>query len=147
VSIPSAKPRQLARPRATPAAAPAARPAADHLERPVAAKMENVEEQLLAAALEQYAADGEALDRALDDMAALSAELHRTRRRPLLLRSTTNLNRIEDLLLGAVLRTHPNREQALDRLLADVIVADDADEERARAEFDMGVDNDFDGMG
>jgi hypothetical protein len=73
--------------------------------------------------------------------------LKRSRRRPLLLRSTTNLNRIEDLLLEAVVRTHPNREVAFDRLLDHVTADDiDADESRRRAEFDMTVDNDFDGM-
>ena len=90
-----------------------------------------------------------ALDGALDDMAVLSAELRRSRRRPLLLRSATNLNRVEDLLLEAIVRSHPNRENALDRLLADVS-EDDATAiaaERARAEYDMSIDNDFDGMG
>ena len=80
-------------------------------------------------------------------MAVLSAELRRSRRRPLLLRSTTNLNRVEDLLLEAIVRTHPNREDALDRLLADV--SDDeaaVTETRERAAFDMSIDNDFDGM-
>ena len=143
--IPAARPLR-ARPLPAPVAKrPAA--AAGHLERPNVLKLENVEEQLLAAALEQYAKDGEALDRALDDMAALSVEMHRCRRRPLLLRSTTSLNRMEDLLLGAVLRTHPNRERALDQLLNEVVPLDEGDEERARAEFDMQVDNDFDGLG
>ena len=148
LSIPSHRPH---RPSTSPASSQAAkRPAAaaaEHLERTNVVKLENVEEELLAAALEEYAKDGQALDRALDDMAALSAELHRSRRRPLLLRSTTSLNRMEDLLLGAVLRTHPNRERALDRLLNEVVPVDDVDEESARAEFDMRVDNDFDGLG
>ena len=51
--------------------------------------------------------------------------------------------------LEAIVRSHPNRENALDRLLADVS-EDDATAiaaERARAEYDMSIDNDFDGMG
>ena len=112
------------------------------------AKLEEVENRLLAEAIEHHANIETALDGALDDMAVLSAELRRSRSRPLLLRSATNLNRVEDLLLEAIVRAHPNREGALDRLLADV--TDDeavtAAEVRERAEFDMGVDNDFDGM-
>jgi hypothetical protein len=95
--------------------------------------------------------------------------VQRSRRRPLLLRSTANLNRVEDLLLEAVVRTHPNRERALDRLLDEVCrasctaavevapaiphvaadgadAADDDGEERARVEFDRTIDNDFDGL-
>jgi hypothetical protein len=109
------------------------------------AKLEEVENRLLAEAIEHHAQVEAALDGALDDMAVLSAELRRSRRRPLLLRSTTNLNRVEDLLLEAIVRAHPNRENALDRLLADV--SDDPTTDHAREEFDMGVDNDFDGMG
>ncbi len=113
------------------------------------AKLEEVENRLLAEAIEHHAQVEAALDGALDDMAVLSAELRRSRRRPLLLRSTTNLNRVEDLLLEAIVRAHPNREDALDRLLADVTGDETpvAAEERARAEFDMTIDNDFDGMG
>ena len=108
-------------------------------------KLEEVEERLLADALERYgSADDAALDTVLDDMSTLSDELDRTRRRPLLLRSTTSLNRMEDLLLEAVLRNHPNAERAFDRLLDDV--TGDDDETAARAEFDMTVDNDFDGL-
>jgi len=108
------------------------------------AKLEEVENRLLAEELEHHAQVEAALDGALDDMAVLSAELRRSRRRPLLLRSATNLNRVEDLLLEAIVRAHPNRENAIDRLLADV--SDDPAGEVARAEFEMGIDNDFDGM-
>ena len=112
------------------------------------AKLEEVENRLLAEALEHHAQVEAALDGALDDMAVMSAELRRSRRRPLLLRSATNLNRVEDLLFEAIMQAHPNGENGLDRLLADV--SDDDDSalavERARAEFDMGIDNDFDGM-
>ena len=108
------------------------------------AKLEEVEERLLADVLERHANAEAALDGALDDMTVLSAELSRSRRRPLLLRSTTNLNRVEDLLLEAILRTHPNAEHALDRLLDDVN-ADDAPVEAVAAHA-ANVDNDFDGM-
>jgi hypothetical protein len=60
-----------------------------------------------------------------DDLAILATELRSSRQRPLLLRSTSNLNRIEELLLEAIVRAHPNREAALDRLMDD-ITADDA---------------------
>ena len=125
------------------------RPAATAASAPVRikpAKLEEVENRLLAEAIEHHAQVEAALDGALDDMAILSAELRRSRRRPLLLRSTTNLNRVEDLLLEAIVRSHPNRENALDRLLADVSEADGVTD-HAHAEFDMNIDNDFDGMG
>lgn len=125
-----------------------------------ASKLEAVEERLLADAMENHPISDEALDAALADMAdmaALSAELRDSRNRPLLLRSTTSLDRIEDLLLEAVVRAHPNRERALDRLLDEVspfdasaapsaAAAAAAAEERARAEFDMTIDADFDGL-
>jgi hypothetical protein len=136
------------RPAAPVAAAAAA--AAAQVESINPARLEEVEERLLAEAIEHHARVESALDGALDDMAVLSAEVHRSRRRPLLLRSATNLNRVEDLLLEAIVRAHPNREDALDRLLADVGDDDDtmaAAEHRERAAFDMTVDNDFDGMG
>jgi hypothetical protein len=112
------------------------------------AKLEEVENRLLAEAMEHHAQVEAALDGALDDMAVLSAELRRSRRRPLLLRSATNLNRVEDLLFEAIMQAHPNREGGLDRLLADVSDDDDAALaiECAHAEFDMSIDNDFDGM-
>jgi hypothetical protein len=122
----------------------ARRPMAASEAMPKPSKLEEVEDRLLAAALERYENVDGALDGALDDMSALNAELHRTRRRPLLLRSATSLNRMEDLLLEAVVRAHPNAERAFDRLLDDV--AGEVDEATARAEFDMTIDNDFDGM-
>jgi hypothetical protein len=133
-------------------AAPAA-PAPEKANVPVrikASKLEAIEERLLADAIENHPISDEALDGALADIAALSAELRHSRSRPLLLRSTTNLDRIEDLLLEAVVRTHPNRERALDRLLDEVTLGDDTvallAEEEARAEFDMQIDRDFDGL-
>jgi hypothetical protein len=108
------------------------------------AKLEEVENRLIAEAIEHHAEVEAALDAALDDMASLSAELRRSRRRPLLLRSTTNLHRVEDLLLEAIVRAHPNQENALDRLLADVSADETSD--AARAESELRIDNDFDGM-
>ena len=107
------------------------------------AKLEEVENRLIAEAIEHHAQVEAALDGALDDMAVLSAELRRSRRRPLLLRSTTNLHRVEDLLLEAIVRAHPNREDALDRLLADVSADETSDTARPGLEM---IDNDFDGM-
>ena len=116
-----------------------------------AAKLEEVEDRLIADALDAHPHLDTALDGALDDMAAmLTAELHGSRRGPLLLRSTRDLNRVEDLLLDAIVRAHPNREHALDHLLDDIapleVVAAAETAERTAARFDMQVDNDFDGM-
>jgi hypothetical protein len=49
--------------------------------------------------------------------------------------------RIEELLVAAVIDNHPRRNQALDRIFADLAATQ---EEAAR--FDMGVDSDFDGL-
>jgi hypothetical protein len=124
------------------------RPAAVTARRTDASKLQEVEDRLLDEALDHHPRAEAALDGALDDMAALSAELARSRRRPLLLRSATNLNRIEDLLLEAIVRTHPNREHALDLLMGDLACAEVATmpDERERADFDTAIDNDFDGL-
>jgi hypothetical protein len=113
-----------------------------------ASKLQEVEDRLLEQAIDHHPRAEVALDGALDDMAALSAELQRSRRRPLLLRSATNLNRIEDLLLEAIVRTHPNRERALDRLMDDVVCGEiEPHAMEAQAQFEIGFDNDFDGLG
>lgn len=119
----------------------------EHLECPSPATMEAIEDQLFAAAVERHAQDDAAMDRILDDMESLSDRVRHSRRRPLLLRSAASLQRVEDLLLDAVLQTHPNAERALDRLMEEVSPESSSVEERARAEFDMHVDNDFDGWG
>ena len=115
-------------------------------------KLEDVEDRLLEQSIDRHPRAEAALDGALDDMAALSAELQRSRRRPLLLRSTTSLNRIEDMLLEAIVRTHPNRERALDRLMDDLDSRGSESVETPAAvhsatDFDMSFDNDFDGLG
>ena len=110
------------------------------------ARIEQVEEQLLAAAIDHHPRRDGALDQLADDVSSLSAEVERSRRSPLLLRSTASLNRMEDLLLEAVVRTHPNRERAMDRLLDDV-AGDDLSEPVPPALIDPTfVDQDFDGM-
>jgi len=106
-----------------------------------ASKLETIEEKLLAQAFDHHRHREAALDAALDDMAVLSAEVNRSRQRPLLLRSTAKLEQIEDLLLAAIIRTHPNGEQALDRLMADVSTHDGDEEEP-----EPMIDNDFDGL-
>ena len=126
------------------------KPVAVTARRVAASNLQTVEDQLLEQAIDHHPHADAALDSALDDMAALSAELQQSRRRPLLLRSTTNLNRIEDLLLEAIVRTHPNRERALDRLMGDLACPEIAEVHPAvcaSADFDMTFDNDFDGLG
>jgi hypothetical protein len=115
-----------------------------------ASTLQEAEDQLLSAVIDHHPRAESALDAALDDLTALRSELHESRRQPLLLRSTRKLNRIEDLLLEAIVRTHPNRERALDSMLADLVGAESpaADSEhRERVAFDCDIDNDFDGWG
>lgn len=110
-----------------------------------ASKLEAIEETLLAEAFAHHSHREAALDAALDDMATLSAEVSRSRRRPLLLRSTAKLGQVEDLLLEAIIRAHPNGERALDRLMADVSTHD-GDEADADADAEPMIDTDFDGL-
>jgi len=149
VAICTLAPRKESSPR--PISKPVNRPAAAAARRANASKLQELEDRLVDEALDHHPRAEVALDQALDDMAALSAELQQSRRRPLLLRSTTSLNRIEDLLLEAIIRTHPNRERALDRLMGEVVASSTepavavmlcADE---GAEFDTSIDNDYDG--
>jgi len=112
-----------------------------------AAKLEEVEERLLAAAIEKHPRSAAAIDRLNEDAQALTAAVDESRRTPLLLRSTANLNRMEELMLEAVVRTHANRDRALDRLLDDI--ADDATMPTDWIPAPLGehfVDNDYDGM-
>jgi hypothetical protein len=108
-----------------------------------ASKLEAIEEKLLAEAFDHHRHREAALDAALDDMAVLSAEVNRSRQRPLLLRSTAKLGQIEDLLLEAIIRSHPNGERALDRLMADVSTHDG---DEAEEQQESMIDNDFDGL-
>jgi hypothetical protein len=116
------------------------------------AKLQEVEDALLASVMEHHPQHDEALERVLGELDALCGTV--AAGRALLLRSSRDINRVEDLLLEAVIRTYPNRTRALDRLF-DHIAADDAcvdpendqSELTERANFDMQIDNDFDGLG
>lgn len=105
--------------------------------------MDAAEERLLAEFLDHHHRQGAALDAILDDLDHLSSELRQSRRAPLLLRSASSLHRVETMLLDAIVRHHPHRERAFDRLMNDI---SDEDDQPARDEFDMHVDNDYDGM-
>jgi hypothetical protein len=110
-------------------------------------ELKRIEDALLDALLDTHANADNALDRLLEDMeqseaaeretwpsddyAALEAEMA----------TPTKRSRVEELLVAAVLDNHPRRNQAIDRLFADLV---SVEEEAAR--FDMTVDNDFDGM-
>jgi hypothetical protein len=57
--------------------------------------------------------------------------------------------RIEDLLLQAIMQLHPNRGRAIDRLLGDVVgdaAIDDGGPIMHHAAGETSFDNDFDGM-
>ena len=133
------------RPRAA-AAAPA--PTKKLSRRLSAAALESAEDALFEALLDNHPNRDRALDRLLDDVAAVPA-----RREPafrLVPQFTPQrLVLIEELLVGAVLDSHPRRDEALDRLLDDLAGhrLHRADEERERAAYDMTCDNDFDGLG
>lgn len=115
-----------------------------------ASNLERAEDQLLAQSLRSHPNRDTAIDAALDDMETLSAEIRDCRRRPLLLRSATQLNQVEDLLLEAVIRTHPNRDRALARLMDDLCCEEPS---LIPSAIDCPIDgpidhdNDFDGLG
>ena len=123
--------------------------------KPTPARLHEVEESLLAHAIERHPGRERAITHLLSDIER-PAGLNEPARRSLLGGSTSSLERIEDLLFEAVVRTHPNRGLAIDRLLGDV-VGDAADIDDGDALVDasiaeegtlseLRVDNDFDGM-
>jgi hypothetical protein len=111
-------------------------------------ELKRIEDALLDALLDHHVNRDNALDRLLDDMNALekkSAAEPKSRSSRSAAEKSFEVGkaaRIEELLVAAVLDNHPNRNQALDRILADINIVDD--EEIAR--FDMQVDSDFDGL-
>jgi len=115
---------------------------------PTAAKLQEVEDQLLAAAMANHSNFDDAIESLLNDIDALPDSSAPRRASPL--RHHRQLEAMEDLLLQAVMCSHPNRENAVERLLGDVVgdaAIDEQDEQRERAVFDREIDNDFDGMG
>ncbi len=106
-----------------------------------AARLQALEDRLLDALIEHHPNADRALNRLLNDVASPAEPC----RRFLPHLTPTARHRIEDLLVGATLEYHPRSDRGLDHLLADLNLNED--EERERAEFDMTIDNDFDGMG
>jgi hypothetical protein len=111
------------------------------------AKLQEVEERLLSEAMERHPGRERAVTHLLNDLEK-PAGMSRSAARLTQPSDAAHIERIEDLLLEAIMRTHPNHGSALDRLLGDVVgdaAIDDADAEHAEAE--MEFDNDFDGLG
>ena len=114
-------------------------------------ELKRIEDALLDSLLDTHANRDNALDRLLDDMARVeSTERTATERtstagvRPFCDEALgeSKVQRIEDLLVAAVMDNHPNRGRALDRIFDDL----EAQEQHARANYDAGVDTDFDGL-
>jgi hypothetical protein len=112
--------------------------------------LERSEEGLLAAALAHHPHCAAALDALLDDVEQVDDATAAESRRVLPTGDVAREQRMEDLLLEAIVRTHPNRDAALDRLLADACgdaaLEGSYDESAERAQFDQQIDNDFDGL-
>lgn len=126
---------------------PPAKPAPARPTTPSAAKLQEVEDQLLAAAMANHLNFDDAVESLLAGLDALPET--NAPRRASQLRHHRQIEQMEDVLLQAVMCSHPSRENAIDRLLGDVVgdaAIDEQDEQRERAEFDRGIDNDFDGM-
>jgi hypothetical protein len=113
---------------------------------PSPAKLQELEDRLLAAALAHHPDSDRAIAHLLDDVEQLPAG-HPTRQLTPL-RRHHQLERMDDLLIQAMMRTHPNHDCAIDRLFADVVsdASTEEDEQLERAIFDSQIDNDFDGM-
>ena len=120
---------------------------------PLPARLAEVEDRLLAAAVEHHPNRQRAIAHLLSDVerpAALQP------RRELPTANPSSTQRIEDLLLQAVLRTHPNRAHGINRLLGDVVGDAALDDDTASllhgeieqelALSDTRTDTDFDGM-
>ena len=106
-------------------------------------ELKRVEDALLDALLDHHENRDNALDRLLDDMMrvevkqdAASADAAADAF------GAMKVQQVEELLVAAVMDNHPNRHKAIDRFFDDI----EAREARARAEFDMQIDNDFDGL-
>jgi hypothetical protein len=125
-------------------------------------KLAQIEDAFLDMLLDAHPRRATALDRLLDDLAAADpAEAPAAARAALPVAdadvAAASSRRIESALLGAVIRRHPRRDAALDRLMCDLELAPTApeaahgawadEEDRRRAEFDVACDNDFDGLG
>jgi len=110
-------------------------------------RMQEVEERLLAAAIEAHPHEPIALDHLLDavERSALLGESMPTRVMPA--GDAARSQRMEDLLLEAIVRTHASGDVAIDRLLGDVcgdaVIGDEDDAQDVSA---LRIDNDFDGM-
>jgi hypothetical protein len=114
-----------------------------------AAELQRLEDTLFDTLLDNHPNCDRGLDRLLDDL-TLADDRGQLPARPAT-RLTPEFNpaallRIEEMLVGAVLDSHPRRDAALDRILDDLCAAEDR-EEQERAAFDAAYDNDFDGLG
>lgn len=113
-------------------------------------ELKRIEDALLDALLDTHANADNALDRLLEDMELQEAAERESRLAETggdyaslerELATPSKRSQIEELLVAAVIDNHPRRNQALDRIFADLA----ATQEEA-ALFDMGVDSDFDGL-
>jgi hypothetical protein len=114
---------------------------------PTPAKMQEVEEQLLAGAMAAHPGHNRGIAHLLSDVekGVCSVAGQRLAQLP----DAAQVERIEDLLMEAVMRTHPNRGRAIDRLLGDVVgdaAIDDTDSIASHMAAEMSFDNDFDGL-
>jgi acetyl/propionyl-CoA carboxylase alpha subunit len=105
------------------------------------ARLQEVEDRLLAKMIATHANREHALDRLLHDV--LDERNLETTSRTLPLKGdaciSRRLRRTEDLLVAAVIENHPNAEKAVDRLLEDLLPE--------RTDSSIGEwDNDWDGM-
>jgi hypothetical protein len=113
------------------------------------AKLQEVEDRLIAGALAAHPGRERGVSHLLSDLekpGAIAASVARLTQLP----HAAQIDRIEDLLLEAIIHTHPNRGRAIDRLLGDVVgdaAIDDSDAFAQQAAADMDFDNDFDGLG
>lgn len=112
-------------------------------------RMQEVEERLLAAAMEHHPNQPMVLDHLLDEVerAALLGEIPP---RVMPAGDVARAQRMEDLLLEAIVRSHPNGDVAIDRLFGDVcgdaVIGDEGDDDHELDVASMRIDNDFDGM-
>ena len=106
------------------------------------------EERLLAASFAHHA-NLSAMDKLLDELELLDESRRVAARRPLPLGDPMRNQRVEELLMDAVVRTHPQHDCAISRMLGDVCgdaALDTADESREQSQFETSIDNDYDGM-
>lgn len=115
-----------------------------------AATLQRLEDALRGSLLDLHPNRQRAMDRLLRDLEGTGKDerppAHARRAVSAAACTPERLRRIEDMLVGAVIDSHPKRNTSLDRLLAD-LGGGSATEQPAADHYDATLDKNFNGLG